>query len=108
MADSPLNINMRSRLVAAQSASSSVVTVSFESSPINLGAGEVLDVSGVSVLFAYGGGVATAYSDKAGTVSGALFTKEGTAVNVTGAQPIDVRGVSHISFAGLATVVLAG
>lgn len=109
MADKPLVINSHGRRLAAQNNPQLVLSCSFESAPTTLTAGEVLDVAGVSCLLAYGGGVATAYTDNTGSaVSAALFTPEGTAVNVTGAQLVDLRGVSHISFASGCTVVLAG
>jgi hypothetical protein len=107
MADKPLNVNEAARIVAAQGPGSAQLEVSFESSAVVLGAGELLNVGGVSYVFAYGGGAVSCY-DTPGGAAVLLADRAGTAVSVTTAQLIEVRGVRYISFASAATVVLTG
>jgi hypothetical protein len=102
-----LNTNKQARKVAAQQAGQTVLEGSFESDPVSLGIAEKLNVEGLSYVFAYGGGAVTCHDAPGGTPV-ALEDRTGTAVVVTTARLIEVRGVRHIAFAAASVVIACG
>ncbi len=107
MAERPIANLARARLVAAQTAGQSHIDVSYESETVSLGISEPINVEGVSYVFVYGAANALCF-DAPGDTAVALEDATGTAVAITTARLVDVRGVRHMQFSAAVTVTYTG
>lgn len=108
MAEKPLNINNQARRIASQQAGQALVSVSFENKDsVVLPADESINVEGISAVMVYGACNVLAH-DQPDDTAVALEDSTGSAVTVTTARLVDVRGVRYLQCDAGVTVVFTG
>lgn len=108
MPNKSLNPSPSANRTSAQRPCQPTTQTSFESATVTVGAGESLNVEGVAYAFVYGATAVQCHDVPNPVGAVALEDSTGTAVTVTTARLVDVRGVRYVRFVGACTVVVTG